>query len=73
MAEHGEELILGQVRPGLFLQLLVRLLQLRGKRLRLLEQVLRARICFDRMQNDADAFRELIEKRLVRWVETLER
>ena len=66
--------------PRLFLQFLVRLLQfflpalqLGGERLRLLQQIFRARVRFDRVQHDADAFRELIEKRLVRRVESIER
>ena len=41
--------------------------------MRLLEQIFRARIRLDRVQDDADAFRELIEKRLVRRIELLER
>src|SRR5207302_9398837 len=64
----------------LFLQLLVGLLQfflpalqLGGERLRLLEQILRARVRLDSVQDDADAFCELIEKRLVRRIELLER
>ena len=66
--------------PRFFFQLLVGLLQfflpalqLGGERLRLFEQIFRARVRFDRVQHDADAFRELIEKRLVRRIELFER
>ena len=65
---------------GFFFQLLVGLLQfflpalqLGGERLRLLQQVFRARVRFDRVQHDADALRELIEERLVGRIELLER
>ena len=80
MAEHGKELIFREVRPRLFLQLHVRFLQFflailefRGERLRLLEQVLRPRVRFDCVQNNADALSQLIEKRLVRGAKTIER
>ena len=66
--------------PRLFLQLLVGLLQfllpalqLGREGLRLFQQIFRARVRFDRVQDDADAFRELIEKRLVGRVELIER
>jgi hypothetical protein len=59
VAEHGEELILGQIRAGLFLQLYVRLLQfflavleLDGERLRLLKSP-----CGYLMWDDADSWR----------------
>ena len=44
-----------------------------GQRLRLLEQVLRAHVGFDGVEHDADDFGQLIEERLVRRVEALER
>ncbi len=69
-------LVLLEELPRLFLQLLVGLLQLflpalqlGGEGLRLFQQIFRARVRLDRVQHDADAFRELIEKRLVGRVE----
>ena len=69
-------LVLVGQQAGLFLQFLVGLLQfflpglqLLGQRLRLLEQVFRAHVGFDRVEHDADRFGELIEERLVRRVE----
>ena len=44
-----------------------------GQRLRLLEQVLRSHVGFDRVEHDADRFGQLVEERLVRWVEAVER
>ena len=55
------------------LQLLLAALQLFGERLRLLEQVLGAHVGVDRVDDDADRFRELVEEGLVRWVQPLER
>ena len=56
MAEHGQKVVLRQIRARLFLELQVCLLQLRGERLRLFEQVFCLRACFDRIEHDADAF-----------------
>ena len=39
----------------------------------MLEQIFRERVRLDRVQDDADAFRQLIEERLMRRVESLER
>ena len=71
--------LLGQ-QVGLFLQLFVGVLQLLlpslqllGQRLRLLEQVLGTHVGFDRVEHDADRLGELVEKRLVRRIEALER
>ena len=55
------------------LQLLLPALQLLRQRLRLLEQVLGARVGLDRVEHDADALGELVEERLVRRAEALER
>ena len=73
------DVLMGE-QPGLLLQLLVGLLQfflpalqLLGQRLRLLEQVFGPHVGFDRVEHDADALGELIEERLVRRVEPLER
>ena len=73
-------LVLVGQQPGLLLELLVGLLQLLlpalqllGQRLRLLEQVLGAHVGLDRVEHDADALGQLIEERLVRRVESLER
>ena len=72
-------LVLVGEQAGLFLQLLVGVLQfflpglqLLGQRLRLLEQVLGAHVGFDRVEHDADALGQLVEERLVRRVEALE-
>ena len=72
--------VLMRQQPGLFLELIVGLLQFflpalqfLGQRLRLREQILGAHVGFDRVEHDADAFGQLIEKRLVRRVEPLER
>ena len=72
MRHVGEEL--GLVLGGqgellrLLLQLLVGLLQLLCKRLRLLEQVLRARVGLDGVDDDADRLRQLVEKaNLLSW------
>ena len=72
------DVLLGQ-QLGLLLELLVGVLQflllelqLVGQRLRLLQQVLRARVGLDRVQDDADALGELVEERLVRRVELVE-
>ena len=73
MAEHGEKLILREIGACLFLQLFVRLLQLCRQGLRLFEQIFRSRVCFDGMEHNADALCQLIEKRLIRRVEALER
>ena len=65
----GEQLRLFlQLLVGL-LQLLLAALQLFGERLRLLEQVLRAHVGLDRVDHDADGFRELVEEGLVGRVE----
>ena len=53
------------------LQLSCAALQLVGERLRLLQQFLGAHIGFDRVDDDADALGEEVEKRLVRRVEAL--
>ena len=73
-------LVLLEELSRFFFQLLVGLLQfflpalqLGRERLRLLEQIFRARVRFDRVQDDADAFRQLIEKRLVGGIELFER
>ena len=73
-------LVLVGQQPGLFLELLVGLLQLflaalqlLGERLRLLEQVFGAHVGLDRVEHDADALGQLVEERLVRGVEPLER
>ena len=73
------DVLLGE-QAGLFFQLLVRALQflllalqLFGERLRLLEQVFRPHVGFDRVEHDADRFRQLVEERVVRKAETLER
>ena len=47
------------------LQFLLAALQLLRERLRLREQVFRARVRLDRVDHDADRFRELVEERLV--------
>ena len=67
-------------QPRLFLKLLVGLLelflaalQLLGERLRLLEQIFGAHVRVDRIEHDADALGQLIEKCLVGRVEPLER
>ena len=39
----------------------------------MLEQIFRQHVRFDRVEHDADAFGELIEERLVRRIEPLER
>ncbi len=54
------------------LQFLLLQLELARQRLRLLQQVFRARVGLDRMEHDADALGELIEKRVVHRVEALE-
>ena len=73
-------LVLVGEQAGLFLQLLVGLLQLLlpalqllGERLRLLEQVFRPHVGLDRVDHDADRFGQLVEERLVRRAEALER
>src|SRR4030095_2330494 len=73
VAEHREKLVFCEIRTGLFLQLFVRFLQFRCERLRLLEQIFCSRVCFDSMEHNANAFRQLIEKSLVRGIEALER
>ena len=72
--------VLMREQPGLFLELLIRLLQFlltilqfHGQRLRLLEQVFRPHVGRDRVEHDADAFGELLEQRLMRRAELLER
>ena len=54
------------------LQLLLAALQFVGERLRLLEQVLRQAVGLDGIEHDADAFRQLVQERLVRLAEPLE-
>ena len=73
-------LVLVREQPRLFLELLVGLLQLLlpalqllRERLRLREQVLGPRVGLDRVDDDADALGQLIEERLVRRAEALER
>ena len=80
MAEHREKLILRQVRARFFLQLKIRLLQFflpflqfARERLRLFEQVFRARIRLDSIENDADALGQLIKKCLMGSIEPFER
>jgi len=46
-------------------------LQLGSQRLRLLEQIFCSRACFDRIEHDADALGQLIQKCLVRGAEPL--
>jgi hypothetical protein len=72
------DVLIGQ-QLGLFFQLGVGLLEflllrleLASQRLRLLEQVLRTHVRFDRVDHDTDRFGELIEERLVRRTEPLE-
>ena len=48
-------------------------LQLLRERLRLLEQILGARVCLDGIDDDADAFGQLIQERFVRRTEAFER
>jgi hypothetical protein len=55
------------------LEFLLPALQLGGEGLRLLQEVFRQRVRFDRVEHDTDAFRELIQERLVRRIETLDR
>ena len=73
------DVLLGE-QARLFAELLVRLLQLfllalqlPRERLRLLEQLLGAHVRLDRVEHDADRLGELIEERLVRRAEPLER
>ena len=65
-------LLLGQ-QVRLFLQLGVGLLKLLGQRLALFQQLLRAHGGRNRVQHDADALRELIQKRQVHVGEVAER
>src|SRR5882724_1922615 len=72
VAEHGKKLIFREIRACLFLQLQVRFLQLvlsilefHSEQLRLFEQVFRPRVCSNRIEDNADALRQLIEKRLM--------
>ena len=60
--------LLLQLLVGL-LQFLLAALQLFRERLRLLEQVLRAHVGGDRVEHDADRFRQLVEEGLVGWAE----
>ena len=67
-------------QPGLFLQLLVGLLQfflpnlqLMGQRLRLLEQVFGEHVGVDRVEHDGDRLGKLLEEGLVRGIESFER
>ena len=80
VAEHGEELIFREVGTRFFLQLLVgylqfllTFLQFDRERLRLFEEILRARVGFDRVQDDANALGQLIEKSLVGGIEAIKR
>jgi len=73
-------LVLVREQPGLLLELLIGLLELLlpalellRERLRLLEEVLGPRVRFDRVDDDPDAFGQLIEERFVRRAEALER
>ena len=73
-------LILVREQAGLFLQLLVGLLQLflaalqfMRQRLRLGQQILGPGVRLDRIDDDADAFGELLQKRLVRVAESFKR
>ena len=72
------DVLIGQ-QFGLFAQLLVGLLQFLllalqflGQRLRLLEQIFRARVGLDGVEHDADRFRQLIEERLMGRAEPVE-
>ena len=71
MTEHGEELILREVGTRFFLKFLVRFLEFGRERLGLSQQVFRLGICFDRVQNNTDAFGQLIEKGLMRRIKTI--
>ena len=73
-------LVLFEKLSRLFLQLLVGLLQfllpalqLGGERLRLLQQIFRARVRLDRVQDDPDTFGELVQEGVVGRVELFER
>ena len=73
-------LVLVREQPGLLLELLVGLLQLElaalqllRERLRLRQQVLGARVRLDRVDHDADRLGQLVEERLVRRAEAVER
>jgi hypothetical protein len=73
-------LVLVGQQPRLLLQLLVRrlqfllaALQLLREGLRLREEVFRPRVRLDRVDHDADRFRQLVEERLVDVAEALER
>ena len=72
--------VLLREQVGFFLQFLVRLLEfllaglkLLSERLRLGEQVFRAHVRLDGVEDDADGFGQLVEQRKVRGVEALER
>ena len=64
MTERGEKLIFREIGARFFrqlnvclLQLFLTILELRRKRLRLLKQVFRPGVCFDGMEDNADALR----------------
>jgi hypothetical protein len=59
--------------PDSFAAALLPALQLACERLRLPQQVLGPRIRLDGVDHDADALGQLLEERLVRWAEPLER
>src|SRR2546423_14891137 len=72
VTEHRENLVFREIGTRLFLQLLVGLLQfllpflqLDRERLGLLQEVFRAGVCFDSVEDDANTFSQLVEKRLV--------
>ena len=72
MTERGKESVFREIRARLFLQFLVGFLQLllaplefRRERLRLLKEIFRPRVCFDRIQDNSNALGQLIEKSLV--------
>ena len=73
MTECGKKSIFGQIGARLFLQLLVSFLQLLlaalefcRERLRLLEQIFGPCVGFNGVKDNSNAFRQLIEKGLVR-------
>ena len=71
MAEHGQKLVLRHIGARFLFQFQVRLPQLDGERLRLFEQVFCSRAGLDRVEHNADALGQLIQKCLVRGAEPL--
>src|SRR5437016_986716 len=66
VTEHGEELVLREVGARFFLKFLVGILKFGCERLGLSEQVFRLGVRFDRVQNNSDAFGQLIKESLMR-------